>query len=106
VERFHRQIIGSITSCEIVITDFVPAADRASLAEFVSLGFGKGMLLESWGKRCAGTGKYKDKPQSSPNPRPLARGESQKLLGPGDPRRCRFLVVIFTLSVHERMREL
>jgi hypothetical protein len=45
VERFHRQIIGFITSCEIVITDFVPAADRAYLAGFVSLGSGRRVML-------------------------------------------------------------
>jgi hypothetical protein len=47
MERLHGQIIGHVTSCEIVITDFVPAGDRAYLAGFVSIYFGKSMILET-----------------------------------------------------------
>jgi predicted Ser/Thr protein kinase len=46
VERFQRQIIGSITAFEIGITDFEAAGDRAYLTGFVSTYFGKGMLQE------------------------------------------------------------
>jgi hypothetical protein len=35
VERFYRQTISSTTSCEIGITDFVPASDRAYLTGFL-----------------------------------------------------------------------
>jgi hypothetical protein len=34
-ERFWRQWIGSITSYEVIITDFIPANDRAHLTGFV-----------------------------------------------------------------------
>jgi hypothetical protein len=47
MERFHQQIIGRETTCEIGITDFVAAGDRAYLAGFVSGWFGKAMLQET-----------------------------------------------------------
>ena len=46
-ERFVRQIIGSVTSCEIVFTDFVPDGDRAYPAGYVIINGRKNMLLET-----------------------------------------------------------
>ena len=39
-ERFYRQVFGSITSFEIVITDFVPAGEKAYLTGFVITNLG------------------------------------------------------------------
>ena len=39
-ELFYRDVFGSITSFEIVITDFVPAGDRAYLTGFATTNFG------------------------------------------------------------------
>jgi hypothetical protein len=47
MERFHRQIIGPVTSFEVGITDFVPAGDRAYLTGFVRGYWGKSILLET-----------------------------------------------------------
>jgi hypothetical protein len=47
MERFHRQTMGPITSCEISITDFVPEGDRVYLAGYKSLWFGKAPLFET-----------------------------------------------------------
>ena len=47
MEQFHRQIIGRVTSCEIGITDFVPAGDRAYLTGFIRGNWGKSILLET-----------------------------------------------------------
>jgi hypothetical protein len=46
MELMHRQGIGRATSCEIGITDFIPAGDRAYLAGFVSGWWGKAPLQE------------------------------------------------------------
>jgi hypothetical protein len=46
-ESFHKIILGSSTSCKIVITDFVPAGDIAHLAGFVAGVSGKGPLQET-----------------------------------------------------------
>ncbi len=47
VERCVREFIGRVTSCEVVITEFVPAGDRACLAGIVSTNLGKMPLLET-----------------------------------------------------------
>jgi hypothetical protein len=47
MEQFHRDIIGRITSCEIGITDFVPAGDRAYLTGFIRSYWGKSTILET-----------------------------------------------------------
>jgi hypothetical protein len=44
VELNWRLVIGQATSCEVVLTDFVPAEDRAYVAGFVSFNFQKGPL--------------------------------------------------------------
>jgi hypothetical protein len=41
MEQFHRDIIGRITSCEIGITDLVPAGDRVYLTGFMNVNMGK-----------------------------------------------------------------
>jgi hypothetical protein len=46
-ERILRQIIGPITSCEIGITEFIVAGDRAYLAGFIIGYWGKAMLTET-----------------------------------------------------------
>jgi hypothetical protein len=46
-ERFHRQMISSVTSFEISITEYVPEGNKAYLTGFVSSYFGKGMLRET-----------------------------------------------------------
>jgi hypothetical protein len=46
-EKIHRQMIGAIKSCEIGITDFVAEGERAYLAGFINIGFGKLMLQET-----------------------------------------------------------
>jgi hypothetical protein len=46
-ERFQRQVVGRVTSCEISITDFVSAGDQAYLAGFIKSYFGKSMLLQT-----------------------------------------------------------
>jgi hypothetical protein len=46
-ERFQRQIIGRVTSCEVGITDFVSAGDQAYIAGFIKSYFGKSMLLQT-----------------------------------------------------------
>jgi hypothetical protein len=45
--RIWRQIIGMITSCEIGITDFVPAGDRAYVAGFMTGNFGRNPWLDT-----------------------------------------------------------
>jgi hypothetical protein len=45
VEWFWRQAIGSVTSLEWGITDFVPAGDKAYLAGFINFNTGKWALL-------------------------------------------------------------
>lgn len=47
MERFFRQFISVPTKAEVGITEFVPAGDRAYLAGFAGVGFGKGMLFET-----------------------------------------------------------
>jgi len=46
-EQYLRQTINPVTSFELVITDFVPAGDRAYLAGFVQTNFGKDWLRET-----------------------------------------------------------
>jgi hypothetical protein len=46
MERFWRQVIGPATSCEVCITDFEPAGDRAYLAGFTSAYWGRVPLRE------------------------------------------------------------
>jgi hypothetical protein len=41
MERIHRQFFGSVTSCEVGITEFVPAGDKAYLTGFIITNFGK-----------------------------------------------------------------
>jgi hypothetical protein len=47
MEQFNRDIIDRITSCEIGITDFVPAGDRAYLTGFIRSWWGKAILLQT-----------------------------------------------------------
>jgi len=47
VERFWKQFIGSITSFEVGITEFVPAGDRAYLAGLKTDNLGKLILQET-----------------------------------------------------------
>jgi hypothetical protein len=47
MERFIRLYIGSVTSYEVTITDFVPAGDKAYLTGFVRGFWGKGMIAET-----------------------------------------------------------
>jgi hypothetical protein len=47
MERFYRQVIGSIMSWEVGITEFVPAGNGAYLAGFVTTNLGRGMLRET-----------------------------------------------------------
>jgi hypothetical protein len=46
-ERFYRQFFGSITSFKIVITDFVPAGDRAYLTGFATTNFGPIPIIDT-----------------------------------------------------------
>ena len=46
MELMHRQGFGRATSCEIGISDFIPAGDKAYLAGFVSGWWGKAPLQE------------------------------------------------------------
>jgi len=47
VERFWRWMIGSVTSINGTVTDFVPAGDKAYLAGFVTGNFGIGTTRET-----------------------------------------------------------
>ena len=47
MERFQKMIIGRITSFEIVITDFIPAGDKAYLTGFTIGWWGKAPILET-----------------------------------------------------------
>jgi hypothetical protein len=47
VERYVRDFIGRVTSCEVVITEFVAGGDRAYLAGIISTNLGKMPLLET-----------------------------------------------------------
>jgi hypothetical protein len=47
MERRWRQLLGYLTSVAVVITEFVPAGDRAYLAGFGASNLGKGMLFET-----------------------------------------------------------
>jgi hypothetical protein len=46
-ERFSKQLIGSITACEIGITDFVGVGDKPYLTGFITTNFGKMPLRET-----------------------------------------------------------
>jgi hypothetical protein len=46
-ERFYRQVFGSITSFQIVITDFMAAGEKAYLTGFATTNFGKVPLQDT-----------------------------------------------------------